>query len=168
MKDNLGSGNTIFVGSSTDMFANNVPASWIVDVLERCSEFNNEYLFQTKNPMRFNQWMFPLNTILGVTIETDKNYGLSKAPTPEQRYNAMMITSEAYDRMVSIEPIMNFDLEHFVIWMKALQPKFVSIGADSQGHNLPEPSSEKVKKLIDALSDFTEVKVKDNLKRIIT
>ena len=69
--------------------------------------------------------------------------------------------------MVSIEPIMDFDLKPFISMIRDINPSFVSIGADSKGHNLPEPSSNDVKQLIKALKQFTEVKVKDNLNRII-
>ncbi len=69
--------------------------------------------------------------------------------------------------MVTIEPIMNFDLDIMIKWLKDIKPKWVNIGADSKGHNLPEPSKEKVESLIKELKKFTEVKIKPNLKRII-
>ena len=46
LKTDLGTGNFIFVGSSTDMFADNVPDEWIRKVLDYCRTFNNTYLFQ--------------------------------------------------------------------------------------------------------------------------
>lgn len=49
--------------------------------------------------------------------------------------------SEQDDTTVSIEPILDFDLNVMIEWIKQLQPKFVSIGADSKRHNLPEPSA---------------------------
>ena len=69
--------------------------------------------------------------------------------------------------MVSIEPIMDFDLEVMVKWMQEIKPEFVSIGADSGNNHLPEPTPEKVKALIEALQEFTFVKIKDNLKRLL-
>ena len=45
LQDNLGEGNTIFVGSSTDMWANEVPTEWIEKVLHYCSQ-KNQFLFQ--------------------------------------------------------------------------------------------------------------------------
>ena len=68
--------------------------------------------------------------------------------------------------MISIEPIMEFELAILVPWIKEIRPEFVSIGADSKGHNLPEPTPDKVNALIEELSKFTEVKIKDNLKRL--
>ena len=51
--------------------------------------------------------------------------------------------------------------------VKSIHPKFVSIGADSKGHGLPEPSAEKTTTLIRELRKFTEVRLKPNLARII-
>ena len=89
---------------------------------------------------------------------------ISYAPSPYQRYFYMRLVPR---RMVSIEPIMDFDLDVMVRWIKDIHPKFVSIGADSKGHNLPEPPAWKVERLIEELKKFTEVKVKENLNRIV-
>ena len=70
---------------------------------------------------------------------------------------------EKYRKMVSIEPILDFDLLTMVGWIKAVKPEFVSIGADSKGHHLPEPSTGKLQRLCDELRMITEVKVKSNL-----
>ena len=163
---NLGKGNFIFVGSSTDMFADDVPGEWINKVLDYCRKFNNTYLFQSKNPRRFHSFIFPANSILGTTFESNLDWKLSKAPQPCPRMEELSILDD-YEKMISIEPILEFDLEWVVDHVKLVRPKFVSIGADSQGHNLPEPSPEKVKKLIEELEKFTEVKVKPNLNRIM-
>ena len=50
LKTDLGNGNFIFVGSSCDMFADDIPETWILRTLEHCFKYNNRYLFQTKNP----------------------------------------------------------------------------------------------------------------------
>ena len=47
LRISLGKDNFIFVGSSTDMWAANVPSEWIVRVLDRCDEFDNRFLFQS-------------------------------------------------------------------------------------------------------------------------
>jgi len=70
-------------------------------------------------------------------------------------------------KMVSIEPIMDFDLDVMVDWMRQIKPEFISIGADSKGHKLPEPSTDKVQALIEALKEFTSVRCKPNLKRLL-
>lgn len=165
LETNLGQRNFIFVGSSCDMWAGIIPDLWIVSILNHCFSFSNRYLFQSKNPRRFGYFIFPDETILGTTIETNRPLGeISKAPPIWDRVDWMKKTS--LPKMVSIEPIMDFDLGILVDWIKQIAPEFVSIGADSKGHHLPEPSPNKVERLIEELSKFTEVKMKDNLKRL--
>lgn len=72
-----------------------------------------------------------------------------------------------FRKMISIEPIMAFDLNIFVTWIRQIGPAFVSIGADSKGHNLPEPTAQELKELISALSPITEIKLKKNLDRLL-
>jgi len=167
MAVNLGEGNFIFVGSSTDGWAYPVPSDWIIDTLGHCCKYNNRYLFQSKNPARFNMFLnwLPENSILGTTIETNRDYKITQAPMPEARMLAML--SLPIPKMVSIEPIMDFDPDDLVRRIKEIAPEFVSIGADSKGHQLPEPPQGKVKQLIWELQDITTVKVKDNLKRLL-
>ncbi len=170
LKDNLGQDNFIFVGSSTDMFADDVPKEWIEKVLTQCRNYEgNTYLFQSKNPSGF--WMFegeyPKNTIFGTTLETNRDMRtISKAQSTKARISNMQ---DRYMKrtMITIEPIMDFDLDEFVEMIKEINPEWVNIGADSKNHNLPEPSSEKVEALIKELKKFTKVKIKDNLKRLM-
>ena len=164
----LGEGKTIFIGSSTDMFAEEVFTIWVNSVLRKCKEYDkNTYLFQTKNPKRANDFRgkFPTKVIFGTTIETNRKYKNQYAPTVYKRATAMLRIADA--KTVTIEPIMDFDLKPMVHLIEIASPEFVSIGADSKGHNLPEPSRDKVEKLIEALEKFTEVRVKLNLNRLI-
>jgi len=166
METNLGEGNFIFVGSSTDMWASIVAYLWIDNTLRHCYYFHNRYLFQSKNPIRFTRFQFPENTILGTTLESNRGYEeVSKAPPPQARYEIMWNLS--YPCMVSIEPIMDFDLDTLVQWITDIKPEFISIGADSKGHKLPEPSPEKVQGLIEELRGITTIKIKDNLRRLL-
>ena len=68
--------------------------------------------------------------------------------------------------MVTIEPIMDFDVGELTDQIRQCRPEWVNIGADSKGHNLPEPPAEKIRALIEELGKFTEVKLKANLKRL--
>ena len=54
LKTNLGEGNFIFVGSSNDLFAKNIPAEWVLKTFDYCDKFNNRYFFQSKNPKGFS------------------------------------------------------------------------------------------------------------------
>ena len=170
LKDNLGSGNIIFVGSSIDMWANDIPDDWILKVLSHCRKYpNNTYLFQSKNPFRFSRFrdQFPPNTILGTTLETNRDYNFSKAPQPRLRVEALKSwNGTGMVKMVSIEPIMDFDLDKFISMIALCEPVFVSIGADSKRNNLPEPPKEKIVKLISELRKVTKVRLKNNLKRL--
>ena len=174
LKDNLGERRIIFVGSSTDMWAEDVPQEWIEKVLSKLSfgPRTNKYLFQSKNPDRFYEFRkigLPHYAIYGTTIETTDvglSLRLSRAPDIYVRY-IDFVDLNLPAKMVSIEPIMDFHLERMVRWMKEIQPVFISIGADSKGHKLPEPPASKVKELIQELEKFTEVKIKKNLSRLL-
>jgi len=166
LKTDLGTGNFIFVGSSCDMWADGVDAFWLDSIMKHCCEYQNKYLFQSKNPARFKQFKLPENTMLGTTIETNRDYAfISKAPWTYARKVEMQSLTQP--KMISIEPILDFDLHRLVKWVEAVKPEFVSIGADSKGHKLPEPSPEKVRQLIEELRGITTVKIKDNLKRLL-
>lgn len=172
LSDNLGEGNVIFVGSMADMFGPWIPKSSILHVLYVCRRFDkNTYLFQSKNPRRFAEFLlsFPENAIFGTTIETNRStLRISKAPQVFSRAFAMSnLLPTSTRKEITIEPIMDFDLNAFVGLINSIKPNFVAIGADSKGHNLKEPSPDKIIDLIDELSRFTKVKVKKNLKRIL-
>ncbi len=169
MNEDLGSGNYIFVGSSTDMFAEDVDGDWISKVLDKCRKHpGNKYLFQSKDPD--TMWYYDMSNInfmAGTTIETNRHLPdiMCKSPSPENRaYNLSWFTDAP--RMVTIEPIMDFDIREFKILMRAAEPQIVNIGADTCGHNLPEPSAEKIRELITLLAPHTKINLKKNLKRI--
>lgn len=162
----------IFVGSGTDVWAEDVPNWWIMEVLRHCEAYpNNRYLFQSKNPWRFPDPRFSIDAILGTTIETNRSYPCKgKAPNVHQRALAMnhLFFALGYHTMVTVEPILDFNLLPMVELITTCAPKWVNIGADSKGHNLPEPSGAKVRELIAALEDAgIDVKQKTNLKRIL-
>lgn len=173
LKTDLQMGNVIFVGSSNDMWSWSIPDDWISRTLKHCKKYNlNEYLFQSKNPDRFRKFFgyFP-KSIFGTTIESNRHKLVEKysdAPLTFERYVAISELGKHDRIMISVEPIMDFDLREFLEWFYEIEPEFVSIGADSKGHNLPEPSKEKTLKLIDELKKITEVKVKKNLNRIVS
>lgn len=167
LKTKLGKDKFVFVGSSTDMFADNVPMGWIGTILLHCLSYpENKYLFQTKNPERFYNFMFRREDILCITLETNRDISdISKAPYPYKR--AMIFADVNHSKkMVTIEPIIDFDLTKFVKMIRTIKPFQVNIGADSMNSNLPEPSAEKINDLIVELSKFTKVFKKSNLKRI--
>ena len=62
---------------------------------------------------------------------------------------------------------MDFNPE-FIDWILTIKPEIVEIGADNYGHNLPEPSWNKVAQLIGKLraSGITVIE-KDGLERLM-
>jgi len=169
LKVNYGSGKTIFIEHMNDMFADAIPPSWIHQILCHCTKYpDNTYVFQTKNPGRasLHLGLFPDKFMLGTTIETNREYKDSKAPSPEDRYSCMVLF-EGHKIFVTLEPIMDFDLDVLVKWLRDIKPDFVNVGADSKGCNLPEPPPEKVQALINELQKFTEIRNKSNLNRIL-
>ena len=163
-------GKSIFVQNNGDLFAKSIPSEWIIKVLSHCNKYpHNIYLFQTKNPARFHEFigLFPKNVILGTTIETNRDYPVSKAPKPSERVKAMIKLTNRVAKMVSIEPIMDFDDNVMVRYIKLIQPKFVSIGADSRKCGLKEPPKNKIEELIEQIKPITEVRLKPNLERLL-
>ena len=102
--------------------------------------------------------LYPENVVLGATIETNRDYPVSKAPPMFERYESMK-KLPFENKIVSIEPIMNFDLEPFVEWIRDIGPVMVHVGYDNYHNNLTEPSLTKVRELIQQLSAFTNVKL---------
>ena len=172
-KTDLGSGNTIFVGSSCDMFAEDVPPEWAFRVLDYCEKYpENTYLFQTKNTRAYHQYAVAIASIdrfvLCTTIETNRWYGdiMGSCSLPRIRaYDFSLIPHR--DKYVTIEPIMDFDLDEMVAIIKQCEPIQVNIGADSGHNNLPEPSYEKVMQLVAELEKFTVIAKKKNLNRLL-
>ena len=175
LKTDLGRDNYIFVGSSCDMFAESIPSEWIKKVLEYCEKFKkNKYLFQTKNPERFHEFWNEFieiekynEVIFGTTVETNRETPQSKAPSTYKRLQVMKDITENDFTMITIEPIMEFDLDNLVGLILKADPKFVNIGADSKGHGLNEPKGQKIRQLISSLKEFTEVRIKNNLNRLL-
>jgi DNA repair photolyase len=166
-------GRTIFVCSGIDMFCEDVPSEMIERVLNFVTGYDNEYLFQSKNPGRFFEFKdkFPKRTILGTTIETNSRELINevslRVPPVLHRALAMGRLPDRFKRMVSVEPIMDFDPREMFALVTCAKPGFVSIGADSKGHGLKEPSKEKIEKLMERLSHYISVYKKENLQRLL-
>lgn len=170
LKTDMGGGNFIFVGSSCDMFAGDLPYEWVIKTLQHCAKFDNSYLFQTKNPHHFNliDAVSLEKYVLCVTIETNRHYPeiMRHSPKPIDR-GIQFDRIQHKEKYITIEPIMDFDVRELISMVRFCEPKQVNIGADSCGHKLPEPSGDKVRELIAGLEGFTTVKPKKNLHRLL-
>ncbi len=154
----------IFVSDMGDMFSDYIKSSWINRVLEHIAKFPEaNFLFMTKNPQRYHEFLqkMPANAILGATIETNLDSmvlsdKISSAPMPSERYNAMK-TLDWNRKIVSIEPILDFDLHTFGEWIECINPFLVYVGYDNYLHKLREPPLEKTLKLIARIRENTLV-----------
>lgn len=180
LRTNLETWNTIFVGSSCDMWADQFPDEWIYRTLEHCRNYDfNRYFFQTKNPKRFLEFLdfLPHLTTLCTTVETNKDCLIGNGiPSPRKRLASLRAIRERktnslhepiYGIHVTIEPVMDFDVEEMFDLIVKCVPDQVNIGADSGGNKLPEPSPRKVRELINALNGYTKIYLKPNLKRLL-
>ena len=169
LKTDLGQRNYIFVGSSNDMFSKNTSELWINETLGHCLKHDmNQYMFQSKNPARFFDFKYPEETVFCTTIETNRWYPkiMQNAPKPQERSYAMN-ELKGHTSYVTIEPILDFDVDELFELIVMCKPNQVNIGADSCGHKMPEPSVEKIMMLIEMLKGFTKIHRKTNLKRLL-
>lgn len=137
---------------------------WINMIIERIKEMpNRTFFFQTKNPIMFKQYDFPDNVLLGITLETniDKGYELiSNAPLPSKRFKDFL-DLEFDKKVITIEPILKFDHDIFVSWLKELNPERIYLGFDTKKSNLLEPTLQEAMKFYNELKLITKVKLKN-------
>jgi hypothetical protein len=177
LKDKLGNGNTIFVGSVTDLGGEWVKRMWVEKTLYHCSKFDNTYWILTKNPRGLTPYVMrlPEKTILGVTLETNRDLnGISKAISPAHRANdfQQLVQMNKHREtpctiMVCMEPLLDFDTDEFTAMVKTLEPQFTYIGLNSGKADVTEPSNEKLSDLYKSLLSFSDVMVKDKLAKMI-
>jgi protein gp37 len=164
----LGKGQFIFICSGCDLFHPDVPEKWIAEVREHTLQYpDNKYLWHTKNPRRLVELIEPgPNDFACATIESNIHRPcIGSAPPPSER--AAALRKWEGRRMVTVEPVMNFDTAKFAGMILSCNPVQVNIGADSGKNGLPEPSSEKVRTLVHILEQHTAVYIKPNLKRLM-
>lgn len=180
-KDDFGSNKFIFVGSGIDLFANDIPDSWIKRVLDYCYRDNtdlfgtrNRFLFQSKNPSRMLDYItHPIfqNSVVCTTIETNRYNPsiMNHAPHVEERALAMNeIANRGIETYLTIEPIMDFDLDELVYLIKLCQPEQINIGANTNLNiRLSEPSKEKIRQLIGTINSDYKLELKSNLGRLL-
>jgi len=127
---------------------------------------NRTFLIQSKDAKFLKELDeklgIPDNVIVGITLETNRDEGyelVSKAPKPSERYKEFA-EWDFPRKVLTIEPIQDFDLEIFVEWIKAIKPIRIYIGYDTKQCQLNEPELTKTLKLIDELKKITKVKLK--------
>jgi len=164
LKGSLGSGKFIFVGSSTDMFAADIPGNDIQRVLDYCNQFENKYLLQTKFPERYQHFKISNKFTLGTTIETNRIYDcMGETPDPLERALAIGALKN-HDTFVTVEPVLDFDFKEMSSLLEKAKAKWINFGADSGKNGLPEPTKDKLELLISSLSG--KAVIKRNMERL--
>lgn len=175
------SGQFIFIGSSTDFCSEEVKSEWIEQILDFCYKNNPldifgeraKFLLQTKNPERLLKFinhplLNPENeiSIVCTTLETNRHLPriMQNAPTPIKRAEAMAILArQRIKTYVTVEPIIDFDLEEFVDLIKMCKPEQVNIGKNTSKEVIvPNPTIGKTVDLVKELNKFTKVEIKTN------
>lgn len=176
---NHGSGNLVFIGSSTDMFSEAIPTEWIIRVFDHCLKYaGNRYLFQSKNPKRFLEpaiIQHPLMenkdmVILATTLETNRDCSFVSMAAPiRERVEVMTkLRHMGFNVRTTCEPIMDFDIDEFTKMIEQISPTQVYIGCNtSRSTHLREPSREKLIEFISILHQFTTVFLKTNSSRLL-
>ena len=178
LKVNYGKNKFIFLGTSTDMFADAVPTEWILQVYDKCLRYpENKYLLQSKNPGRtlepqlINHPLMQLKDRIcfATTIESNRDYPISKAQSMTERADAMaQLQAMGFPVMVTIEPIMDFDHDALVEMLRKIGPFQVNIGCNTNREvKLLEPAREQIVALVQELRTFTKVELKSNSTRIL-
>jgi len=108
------------------------------------------FYLQSKNPECFRDCLHYLNDsfVLVTTLETNRDEGYDKisgAPPPTLRWRRFMAL-EYKRKIVTVEPVMDFDLEPFLKMILDTKCEKVYIGYNSRPSqvHLPEPPIEKV------------------------
>jgi protein gp37 len=167
---NYGTGRRIFCEHCNDLFAAAIPDEYIRRILAHCCRYpDNMYLFHSKNPARYADYLdvMPPDFVLGTTAETNRSTaGISLAPAPMDRLVAM--GGLPGRKLVTVEPILEFDLEPFVTAIVQSKPDHVIVGADSKFRGMKEPTRLDVIGLLDALrAAGLDVREKPNLARLL-
>lgn len=127
--------------------------SFFAKIIERVqAEKDKNFLFQSKSPKKAfvrKGIKIPNNVILGTTLETNRAdlcREYTDAPPPEVRYKQLRDIDHPI-KMVTIEPVMDFDLDVLLHWISEIKPRLAWLGYDSKNCGLIEPPLEKFKEL---------------------
>ena len=173
-------GEVVFVCSTGDIsFASFEQFNKILEVTNHY--LDTTFYIQSKNPAYFAEYIMRCcdvlgwdssntNVVLGTTIETSRSHSFSPDCSPSnppyQISRAVALQNINHPRKyVTLEPIMDFDAVVLIAWLEAIAPEFVYVGYlnplwKAKKLELPEPPSQKTRKLIEELGKFTEVRLK--------
>lgn len=148
---------------------------WIKTILKVIEKEHKDLTFfmQTKNPECFKRYSLPKNLIIGITLETNKDTSkVSAAPSPKKRVKDF-IEIEHKQKTVTVEPILEFDMNYLREMIVSIDPERVYVGYNSKpkmcekyenSQYLKEPSLQKTTYLIEDLENMG-IKVKKKVLR---
>ena len=165
------SADIVFVSGNGDLAF--CPSDFIPEIIAAIRNHNRRcsyktYYFQSKQPECLEPFIeqLPSNVILVTTLETnrDSGYGqFSKAPPPTERFQQFK-SLKHLRKVVTIEPVMDFDLRIFSQWIISIHPEYVWLGLNSrpQQVQIPEPTIYKLRTFVSVLNAAgVEVRFKD-------
>lgn len=129
------------------------------------------FLLQTKHPALFltRRKAWPDNVYCGTTIESNRKYIYNKSATVVARADWLGRLKHPH-KLVSIEPIMDFDVPNFLGMINSIKPEIVEVGTDNwhwEALRRFEPPWEKVEALFKGLRECVPTVVeKDGLERL--
>jgi hypothetical protein len=152
----------VFVGGNGDLSF--CPPEYLMRIIDGIREHgakhpNKVFYLQSKRPESFEPFLglLPQSVVLVTTLETnrDKGYGaISKAPPPTERYRQFLALD--YPRkVVTIEPVMDFDIDVFANMIVDIKPEYVWLGLNSKPESvqLPESSTDKLSAITRLLTE---------------
>jgi uncharacterized Fe-S cluster-containing radical SAM superfamily protein len=157
--DKIPSSEIVFVCGNADIaFCETGYLTRIVEAIKaRKGRIETTYYLQSKRPECLEPVLklLPKNVVLVTTLETNRDEGyskISKAPVPSVRYEQFR-KLDYKRKVVTIEPVMDFDVDVFASWIINIKPEYVWLGYNSHSKKvpLPEPSPEKLKAFAEVL-----------------
>lgn len=122
----------------------------IVDFSRRHPRSPRTFYLQSKRPECFRPHLrkLPENVVLVTTLETNRDRGYevvsTKAPAPSERYR-QFLDLDYPRKIVTIESVMDFDVDIFASWIVNIAPELVYLGFNSRTKpKLPEPAPPKL------------------------
>jgi len=132
-------------------------------MINYCTKWSDRtFMMQSKDPSCFIPYTLPDNLIIATTIESDIDHDVSKAPNTVNRFESMR--SLNCRKMITIEPILTFNMNRLFMMIHLINPEIVYIGYDSKNNNLPEPTIDETRELIEQLR-ISGIDVKEKLIR---
>lgn len=148
----------VFQSDCIDIFHPDIPRYMVRRVLEWIGGNEATFLILTKNPKGFFDYKLelPHNVAIGITCESNRKYAHGLLPSQYDRLKVFKFVAhelDYYPRLISIEPIMKFDMIPFYNHIMFCKPDCVAIGYDSNYSHLYEPFKDETLELIQRLRD---------------